>query len=244
MAYGVSGFFSCRCVSLVLWFPRSWKKQVIESVPSLDIGAVVPGSVEVSGEAVAVDGMVRPGPFTGRDALYYRSVVEEYRRHGRSGGWVTIQESEYRPEFYVEDGSGRILVDPEGACYDLDVAFEYTSGLLNDPPERVKVFLRDSGLSHGGLPDINRHMCYREYLIEPGQRIYIRGTVTSNPIVSDRHSAGLIINRGGDRSPLCISSESRKNALAGLKNRAYMCISVGAVICAVCIVCLLSGLLY
>jgi len=242
---GLAVFFLTGVFLLFYGFRALGEKQMVESVPSLGIGAVVPGPVEVSGEAAAVDGMVRPGPFTGRDAVYYRSVVEEYRRHGRSMGWVIIYESEYRPEFYVEDSTGSILVDPEGACYDVAVAFEYASGLLNDPPENVKAFLGDNGLLHGGLPDVNRRMRYREYLIEPRRRIYIMGTAVSNPVAADGHGAGFIIHRGEGRRPFYISAESEKKALRrGLKNRAYMCISAGVFICLICIAGILSAALY
>ena len=81
------------------------------------------------GKSLVVRGRVVPrdlieSPLTTRRCVYYRYLVEEWRRAsaslqsmgpGTGGLWHPTEIDEAIAEFYVDDGTGRALVEPEAA---------------------------------------------------------------------------------------------------------------------------------
>lgn len=83
------------------------------------------------GRRVLVRGRVVPrdeieSPLGGARCVYYRYLVEEWRRSalagmaaGADGFWVVAEHDEAIAEFYVQDESGRAIVAPERAHVEL-----------------------------------------------------------------------------------------------------------------------------
>src|SRR5206468_5163955 len=59
--------------------------------------------------------------------LYYRSIAWQYQQRGKNSEWVKVAEESLHVPFYIDDGSGKLLVDPSGAEMDLhcDLHEEY-----------------------------------------------------------------------------------------------------------------------
>ena len=85
------------------------------------------GKVVVSGEVGVCDETVRT-PFTDEETVCYRYAVQE-RHNSRlfadGGSWHTVEMDEEGVPFYVEDGSGRVLVDPADAELTLNRVTEF-----------------------------------------------------------------------------------------------------------------------
>lgn len=95
----------------------------IENIPTSRIRSMPMGSVEIAGEAASSAPLKTPYSLV--DCVWYSFVVQEYRQrfstHGRrGGGFVTVASgnSEDIP-FYVEDDTGKTLVDPRGAVVEV-----------------------------------------------------------------------------------------------------------------------------
>ena len=90
----------------------------IENIPTSRIRSLPMGTVEVSGQALSPAALKTP--FTLVDCVWYRFLVEEYRKSGRRSSYVVVGRgnSEDIP-FYVEDETGKILVDPRGALVEV-----------------------------------------------------------------------------------------------------------------------------
>jgi len=222
-------------------------KRLIENIPTSKIRSLALGLVEIKGKAVAEEGSVRCSPFTGKDCIYYFFRVEEHRRQGKNSKWVTVKKGEYRPEFYVQDDTGKVLVDPAGADINVPKDFEYNSGLLNDPPAQVKEFLKANDISHDSFLGLNKRMRYREYLIEPRDTVYIMGSAANNQVIAhtaDDHTSRLIIRKGENQKFFFISDQSEKKVLSNLKWQAFGGITTGAAICIICFTYVFSSLLY
>ena len=222
------------------------RKRLIENIPTSKIRSLALGLVEINAKAVAVEGTIRGSPFTGKDCLYYFFRVEEHRRQGKNSRWVTVKKGEYRPEFYVQDDTGKVLVDPAGAEINIPTDYEYNSGLLNDPPAQVKEFLKANDISHDSFLGLNKRMRYREYLIEPGDAVYVMGTAADNPVMAhpgDDHTSKLIIQKGENQKFFFISDQSEKKVLSNLKWQAFGGITIGALVSVICLAYLLSALL-
>ena len=237
-------FFIIGAVLFFHGFRQLSRKRLMENIPTSRIRSIALGLVEISGKAEAIPGTVVPSPFTAKSCIYYFFRIEEYKRRGKSSHWATIRKGEYRPEFYVRDDTGKILVNPEAAEYNVPKDFEYNSGLLNDPPAKVKEFLKENGLSHDGFLGLNKRMRYREYLIEPGQNVYVMGTAANDPVVSEENTSGLVMQKGTNEKFFYISDQSEKGVLSSLKWQAFGGITTGGMLCVVCLAYLLSALLH
>jgi len=86
------------------------------------LGAVRRGA----GRPFVVRGRVVPrdqiqSPLTERRCVYYRYLVEEWRRTsidlpgGGQGLWHAVEADEAIAEFYIDDGTGRAVVEPQAA---------------------------------------------------------------------------------------------------------------------------------
>ncbi|MCP3175951.1 E3 ubiquitin ligase family protein [Desulfuromonas sp. KJ2020] len=87
-------------------------KRLLENTPTSRIRSLALGMVEVHGRARRRYALV--SPMTQSPCVYYR--LKKYRRDDRNHTWnlVSTQDSGYVP-FLLDDGSGRVIIDPQGA---------------------------------------------------------------------------------------------------------------------------------
>ena len=138
------------------------EKRLIENIPTSRIRSLAMGLVEVAGQA-------RPkallkSPVTGTGCAFYRYKIEKYVRSGRSSHWEVVDQGCSTNYFYVDDGTGKILVDPVEAELHLAKDYEYTGSDLSLGVSSI------FGL--GG----NKKR-YTEWYILPGDTVYAMGTV-------------------------------------------------------------------
>jgi hypothetical protein len=243
--FGVSIGFLIGLGIFIHGFRMLSRKRLIENIPTSKIRSLALGLVEIAGKVVAFEGTVMKSPFAQKDCVYYLFKVEEYRRQGKNSRWVTVKKGEYRPEFYLQDDTGKVLVDPAGAEINVPKDFEYNSGLLNDPPARVKEFLKANDISHDSFLGLNKRMRYREYLIEPTDTVYVMGTAANNPVLAhteDEHTSKLIIQKGVNQKFFYVSDRSEKELVSSMKWQAFGGITTGAVVCVICLAYILSSI--
>ncbi|RMF19624.1 MAG: hypothetical protein D6758_01605 [Gammaproteobacteria bacterium] len=89
-------------------------KRMIENIPTTDVAGVVPGINEVAGTLTPLDPPLN-GPLTHTPCCWFNYVVEERQGSGKNARWVTIENRTEYTLFQVEDMSGKITVDPDGA---------------------------------------------------------------------------------------------------------------------------------
>lgn len=148
---------------------------------------------ESPGAAVSVAGAAASGPdgpleapISGRPCVWYRVVEIERRAHRRSGGGgrrshrrTEVREHVVRDEastapFTLIDDHGEVTVRPAGAdVRDLVPVVDRHDEAVSDPENTVRV-----GVGRIGV-DLNtsnlRGVITREYLIEDGQALSVRG---------------------------------------------------------------------
>src|SRR5271155_5432798 len=125
------------------------RRRLILDTPFSRIRSASMGMVEVSGLAVGPYTMM--APITGRPCYYYRTVIREYRQQGKNKEWVTVAGECMHLPFFVDDNSGRLLVDPRGADLDLhcDFADEFCNSFFTTKdaaPAGVNSFLSRHGI--------------------------------------------------------------------------------------------------
>lgn len=137
-------------------FRQLREKNMIENVPASPIRSVAMGLAEIQGHAPAPATLA--APLSGALCHFYRYQVEEERQSGKGGRqWVTVDQGKSNVPFHVEDPTGRILVNPEGA-----------EVLLGRDYQRIE---RGEGW-------FGRRRRYREWRIDPADFVYLMGTVS------------------------------------------------------------------
>jgi hypothetical protein len=173
------------------WFiqgMRLWlRKREILNRPLSNVKSVAMGDAELCGEVEAIK--LLKAPYSGADCVYCEYKVEVPNKNG----WREVEHGTKSLIFNLNDGSGRILVNPEGAQYFGEITYQQV--------------MTESMLSKRR---------YTERVVKPGQRIFLEGYVsTIKQVVNGRTEEGCIVSRGGEEAFL-LSSYSEEGLLAQL----------------------------
>ncbi len=164
--------------SFVQGFRLLQRRHLILDTPFSKIRSASMGMVELSGLAVGPYTMV--APLSARPCYYYRTLVWEWKRQGKSSEWVKVAAECMHLPFFLDDNTGRVLVDPRGADLDIHCDFleEFSDALFTtkDPaPSSVRAFLARHGV------DTNNKIKVEEYCIKPKNSLFILGSLADNP---------------------------------------------------------------
>lgn len=164
------------------------RKRILDT-PTTPIAQAAGGNVvEVKGRIFPSEQGVLVAPFSGRQVVYARVLIEEYRSSGKSGRWVTVFNQAQTREFMIDDGSGsyaRVRVGSANVV--LERQKVASSGTFNDAPPHLAGFLAAHGLASTSWLGLNKSMRYEEEVLCPGDPIYALGPSqrTSGPPVHD-----------------------------------------------------------
>lgn len=140
---------------------------------------------------------VRSG-LTGEECLLYEYEVEEYEEGRHGGSWSTVASGSDAVTFVVGDGTGRVLVDPDGATTVLKREYGETLEYGDEPTGALATFLARSDVDHVtktidlGITEIqlgDKHR-FRERRIHDGETVYVAG-------VADRGVGDYDVGFGG-----------------------------------------------
>jgi hypothetical protein len=156
---GVSFFFR--------GFPFLKRKHLIQDTPTSTVRGASIGAVEVSGTVVGPYTLI--SPLSEADCLYYHAIAR-----GSSGEEKNAKEETLYVPFFLDDGTGRVMVDPRGAEIELQpsVDDEYS-------PSSGDAFTRHFLVRHGISSEYPAHL--QEYCIRPGDQLFVLGRLQENP---------------------------------------------------------------
>lgn len=169
----------CAGIGLFIYgFRLLQRRRLILDTPFSKIRSAAMGMIEISGQAVGPYTMT--APITARPCYYCRTVVWEYKQHGKNKEWVKVAGECFHVPFFVDDNTGRVLVDPRGADLELhrDFQQEFCDGFftMKEPaPPNVRDFLARHGVV------TNNKIKVEEYCIKPKNALFILGTLAENP---------------------------------------------------------------
>jgi hypothetical protein len=173
--------------------------------PVRTIASLTPGWAEVRGRArgdrARVDGD-KLAPISGRPGLGWRVLVEQ-----ESGvGWVTVVEQSEFGDFELEDQSGSIRVRASDSPITLEVAeLRGRGGPFSPPPASVERLIARATDPHGVL--FHKGFRWREWVLEDGREIVVRGRVVSEPgerSLGYRRLSDELVLAGGVAAPLVV----------------------------------------
>jgi len=169
------------CLGLYLFiqgFRLLQRRQLILNTPVSKIRSASMGMVELSG--LAVGPYTIAAPVTVRDCYYYRTFVWEWKQSGKNKQWVKVAAECKHVPFFLDDNTGKVMVDPRGADLDLhrDFQQEFCDGFFTtkeEVPPNVRSFL-----SRHGINTTNK-IKVEEFCIKPKNALFLLGTLDENP---------------------------------------------------------------
>jgi hypothetical protein len=150
------------------------EKRLIENTPTSTVRGLAMGLVELIGQAKKTK--VFKAPLTGTECVFYRYTIERYESSGKSGRWVVIGkgDSNYCP-FWLDDGTGKIMVFPQSAQLVMPVDYQYQTGLGKSLSDNLVYFMENNGIRYRGLLG-NYQLRFMEWFILPDDSVYVLGT--------------------------------------------------------------------
>lgn len=156
-------------------------KRMILDTPLSRIHSASIGLVEVTGFPVGP--YVLSAPITGDPCFYYRVRAWQWveSESGKSHEWKSVLDESLFVPFFLEDGTGRVLIDPKGADMDVHKSFSDEIGasifLTRDlVPPNIRDFLAKRGL----VPA--EKIKLEERIIPRGYPLFVFGTLGDNTV--------------------------------------------------------------
>jgi hypothetical protein len=167
------------------WFYRGFillaRRHLILDTPASKIRSASIGLVELSG--LAGGPYTLRAPLTGMPCYYYRTLAWQLKQSGKNSHWEKVADETLYVPFYLDDNSGKVLVDPQGAELDLhrDFQEEFHTSLFStqlEVPGNAAGFLMRHGI------DSAKKLKLEEYCIKPKNALFVLGTLAPNPGIS------------------------------------------------------------
>ncbi len=208
-----------------LGFRIADKRNKIRNIPTSTIGSIAMGLVEVKGK-VRVFQKTYVSPLSGKECLFFE--YEIVRVFGEIEKQLVREDGSPFAGFILEDESGQVGVDPEGADLHL-VKQKTTYDSTPGSPGRDEFLnaLKALGIVTG--PSGRGENFYAiETRILPGDELYVMGTVAEN---ARRNGPGVgsgnICIRKQKGTVFCISDLSERQLLTKLKKQLFYCFGIG-----------------
>jgi len=154
------------------------RRHLILDTPISKIRSASMGIVELSGLAVGPYTVV--APITARPCYFYRTLIWEWKQSGKNKRWVKVAAECVHVPFFLDDNTGKVMVDPRGADLDLhrDFQQEFCDSFFTtkeEVPPNVHSFLSRHGVS------TTNKIKVEEFCIKPKNALFLLGTLDENP---------------------------------------------------------------
>jgi E3 ubiquitin ligase len=152
-------------------------KRLILNTPFSMIRSASIGLVELTGMPNGPQTIA--APITGEPCFYYRAQAWQWVDSGREKKWQLAVDESVSVPFFLEDATGKVLVNPQGA--DLDVHRNFSDemstsrfGIGSPIPEHIRRFVAERGLLAADKIRLE------ERVIKPGYPLFVFGTLGEN----------------------------------------------------------------
>jgi hypothetical protein len=152
-------------------------KRLILNTPESKIRSASMGLVEISGTASGPKTI--PAGISGDPCYCYRAMAWQLRQSGNNREWMKVADECVYVPFFVEDSTGRVLVDPAGAELDIHRNFkdEFGDSLFSNRDimhTNMGGFLMRNGLVNFDTTRLE------EFCIKPNHPLFVLGTLGKN----------------------------------------------------------------
>lgn len=188
---------------------------------------------EFFGKAIKSESSVL-SPLSSTPCVYYSYKIEERRHSGKKTRWVTIKKGSSSAPFFLDDGTGRILIAPNGA----DVVIH------KDNQFRISMFSNDDAqfleaLYRLGVPVSGKNLRAEEYYIQEEDPLYVLGDVALKGTETEINHENLIV-RSSKHTYFIISDRNEKEVLSHFSFISMLMIFGGPILVVFCLHVLLN----
>ena len=199
------------------------------------------GPAEIEGRArPAEDGRTVRAPFSGTECLLCEYEAQEFRSTGQSSYWETLDEGRLSVPFLVEDASGSVRVDTDGA--ELHVDEEFTEVAAGErPPDHIAQYISETD-EVNPQHDRTVNLVVTEMNVGTNQRFVERRVAVGDPVYVygdvERGSAGewgsgvvdAVLTRGQDAGMLVLSDTSERGTAWRIARGPLLSAALGLVV--------------
>ena len=176
------------------------KRQLMTASPTASLQSVSMGTTQIEATAQQHKDILT-APVSGKDALAYWYEIETYHPLRRRNKWQTEDDGQDGVPFIATDDTGAVRIDPHGAELELE-------GMTNKRFEEGET-LPNSLQELTGNEKAPGKRRYTEYVLSPGDTIYMMGTATD----SETGTAETARIEQTEDTPLFLISETPKKEL-------------------------------
>ena len=180
------------------------------------------GPVEIEGRALEGDDGTVEAPFTGSRCLAYTCEVEELQSSGKTQSWETLDTGMGGVDFVVDDGTGRVVVNPDGA----DIHLESQSVTVAPGTELPERLARYVAANENVDPqdrvidlkitqfEVGNKQRFTECRLDVGETVYVYGQASRGPSVDWGSNLVDALVGDGDATPVFVISDTDERGTA------------------------------
>jgi hypothetical protein len=230
--------------------------RILADTPETPIRSIPMGLVQVHGKALGDQTIT--APVTQTPCYFYKVEVEQYHVDSKgNGGWRHYATDLNGVTFYVEDPTGKVLINPHNAEYDLMQTCKHKPGdeTLSSYAQSLKgggissiahtlsstssssfstSFSAGRTRSWGKSSASSGDFRFTEYCILKDHWYDITGTCAENPNPADQHDRNIIM-KGSNEPTFLISWQTEKNIEKTLRSRAMWHVFGGGALSVICL---------
>jgi hypothetical protein len=194
--------------------------QKIRNTPTSKVRSAAAGLVELMGKA---KGKKLKSPITKNGCVFWEIVAQYYYQTKNSSGWRTFFTDTSSERFHLDDGTGRMLIEPSEAEVDLKPDFKFEGhlkdrtffGLIPQKKLDAKViaYLKENKKAEAAFKSCSgRRFRLYEYIAVPDDKVYVLGTAM--PVEGKGSSVAhenLIVKKDKHDKVMLISDSSEKD---------------------------------
>ena len=221
----------------------------MEETETTAIRDLKPGPVEIKGTVHGTDdATLQQSPISGTKALATHVEVKELHSDGNGpGNWQTTFEDQTAEPMFIDDGTGEVLVDlPEDGGLNLEQT-EWKVEAGDDPPEEIRTYVENEpeldlpdGIDIGPLSTGERRR-YLEGTLEPGEDVYLLGTVRETEAGWDNRE--YVIDEPTSDGDFILSDKSEATLIEEGRSSGFVFLAAGALMIAIGLASLVSPFL-
>lgn len=156
-------------------------RRLILNTPVSKTRSASMGLVEVNGTPTGPKTIA--AGITGSPCYYYRARGWIWVDSGKGGNWRQVVDESVSVPFFLEDSTGKVLINPQGATLDVHRSFcdEFSTSFLSKDsliPESIRKFVAMRGLMAGDKVRLEEH------IIKPGFPLFVFGTLGDNAMLN------------------------------------------------------------
>lgn len=164
------------------------KYQLLGQTPVAPIGTIAPGFVHLRGTVACQEPLV--SPLTQMPCCYYLTSIARLTRYTQGVAtqktYTTIYSEPSAKAFYLDDGTGKVQVDPHGAEYDVPQTF--VTYVNTDKPGLTGTVM-DSSVSNGTPSEQRLRDYIAKHASDPAGRVHVAGNPALEQRIADAMAA-------------------------------------------------------